>query len=84
MVRKGFGVRPLEGSIAVVHYTLRTGGAIGKGGDLIYSTLSAVGANDLPSPFVFEVCLSNFFQGSALHFVVVALQDFGGGARNQA
>lgn len=60
IVQKGSGVRPMEGSVAVVHYTLREGGNKRGEGRMIYSTLSTVAANDFPTPFVFEVSILLF------------------------
>jgi hypothetical protein len=52
----------MEGSVAVVHYTLREGRKGRKRGEgrMIYSTLSTVAANDFPTPFVFEVRILPF------------------------
>jgi hypothetical protein len=69
-VQKGSGIRPMEGSVAVVHYTLREGGKGKKRGEgrMIYSTLSTVAANDFPTPFVFEVKILPFLSSLHLSF----------------
>ena len=63
LVQEGKGIKPFEGSVAVVHYTFRRSSQSGKEGALIFSSLSSVGDNDLPTPFVFEVSVAPVFVG---------------------